>query len=144
MCSGDPRSILRTNSAKLTEAISTNLDKVAVELFDKELIPKDTKDKALLKGLITDYAKASVLVGVLQSQLSVFPDQRQYQYLIDICQVLINLQDQTLKSIANDMLKQLGANNTQQGIVTMVTTVIILYMYRYLYKATKCSTSCNW
>ena len=142
MCSGDPRSILRTNSAKLTDAISSNLDKVAVVLFDKELIPEDTKDKALLKGLITDYAKASVLVGVLQKQLEASLDQR--QYLIDICQVLINLQDQTLKSIANDMLEQLGANNTQQGIVTTVTTVIILYMYRYLYKATKCSTSCNW
>ena len=127
MCSGDPRSILRTNSAKLTGAISSNLVKVAVALFDEELIPENTKDKALLMGL-TDYEKASVLVGVLQKQLEASLDQRQYQYLIDICQVLKNLQDQTLESIANDMLQQLGANSTQQGIVTTVTTVIILYM----------------
>ena len=123
MCSGNPRSILRTNSAKLTEAISSNLDKVAVALLGKELIPKDTKDKTLLMGK-TPYVKASELVGVLQSQLSASLDQ--CQYLIKICNVLKDL-DGT-KDLAITMLQELGVNvsdSTQQGIVTTVTMVII-------------------
>lgn len=126
MCSGDPGNILRKNSAKLTDAISSNLDKVAVVLFDEELIPKSAKDKTLLMGKIP-YVKASELVGVLQSQLSASLDQR--QYLIKICNVLKDLIG--TKDLAITMLHQLGVNvsdSTQQGIVTMVTTVIILYM----------------
>ena len=126
MCSGDPRSILRTNSAKLTEAISSNLDKVAVALFDKELIPQQAKAKTLLMGK-TDYIKASELVGVLQSLLEASLDK--CQYLIKICNVLKDL-DGT-KDLARTMLQQLGVNvsdSIQPGIVTTVTMVIILYM----------------
>ena len=126
MCSGDPRSILRTNSDKLTDAISGNLDKVAVALFDKELIPQQAKAKTLVMAT-TPYVKASELVGVLQSQLSASLDQR--QYLIKICNVLKDLIG--TKDLAIAMLQQLGVNvsdSTQPGITTTVTTVIILYM----------------
>ena len=124
---GDPRTILRRNSTNLAGAISNNLVRVARALLAKELITQQAHDEALLMGIV-DYTKASKLVTALQTLLEASLDQRQYQCLIDICQVLKNLQDQTLESIANDMLQQLGANNTQQGIVTTVTTVIILYM----------------
>ena len=127
MCSGDPRSILRTNSAKLTDAISNNLDKVAVALLDKELIPKDTKDKTLLMGK-TPYVKASELVGVLQSQLSASLDQ--CQYLINICNVLKDL-DGT-KDLAITMLQDLGVNvsdSTQQGIDSFTVTTVIIFLH---------------
>ena len=127
---GDPRDVLRTNSAKLTDAISGNLDKVAVALLDGKLIPQQAKAKTLVMGK-TDYIKASELVGVLNAHLDASFDQ--CQYLIDICNVLKNLQDETLKSIANTMLQQLRANSsdsTQQGIVTTVTMVIVILLQR--------------
>ena len=87
------------------------------------MIPQHVKDKALVIGL-DDYTKASRLMTVLQTQLSASLDQ--CQYLIDVCEVLKKL-DGT-KDLARTMLQQLGVNvsdSIQQGIATMVTTVII-------------------
>ena len=123
---GDPRDILRTNSAKLTEAISSNLEPVAVALSTKKLIPQHANRKALVVGL-DDYKKASELMIVLQTQLSASFDQR--QYLIDVCNVLKDL-DGT-KDLAITMLQQLGVNvsdSIQQGIVTTVTMVIFVHV----------------
>ena len=55
---------------------------------------------------MTDYTKASKLMSVLQRQLEVHSDPD--QYLVNICNVLINQQQQTLTDIAISILKQLG------------------------------------
>uniref|UniRef100_A0A1X7SPM9 Uncharacterized protein n=1 Tax=Amphimedon queenslandica TaxID=400682 RepID=A0A1X7SPM9_AMPQE len=115
---GDPREILRAKSATLTDAISYNLEKVAVELNAKGLIPKqDTSTVGF-----DNYKKASILVGVLQTQLGCTKDPT--QYLIDVCDVLLNnLVDKTLAGHAKDMLKELGisSGSTQQEQITKST-----------------------
>ena len=55
---------------------------------------------------MTDYTKASKLMSVLQRQLEVHSDPD--QYLVNICNVLINQQQQTLTDIAISILQQLG------------------------------------
>ena len=55
---------------------------------------------------MTDYTKASKLMSVLQRQLEVHSDPD--QYLVNICNVLINQQQQTLTDIAIPILQQLG------------------------------------
>ena len=60
----------------------------------------------LLMGVMTDYTKASKLMSVLQRQLEVHSDPN--QYLVNICNVLINQQQQTLTDIAISILQQLG------------------------------------
>ena len=57
-------------------------------------------------GVMTDYTKASKLMSVLQRQLEVHSDPD--QYLVNICNVLINQQQQTLTDIAISILQQLG------------------------------------
>ena len=111
----DPNNILRTRSYDLTQAVSVNLVKVVAKLHDKKLISDETRENALMMGVITDFIKASKLVGVLQTQLSCSIDPR--QYLIDVCNALNELKDAKLTEHANAMLKELGVSSgsTQQG-----------------------------
>uniref|UniRef100_A0A1X7TG38 NACHT domain-containing protein n=1 Tax=Amphimedon queenslandica TaxID=400682 RepID=A0A1X7TG38_AMPQE len=113
---GNPEDILRTHSAKLTDAITTNLYKVTDALYAKGLIPLDTKDNIQTVTGISHYRKSSQLVSVIQQQLesSLNPE----QYLIDICHVLINQQHRTLTDIATSILHQLG-----QSIPDNVTSI---------------------
>ena len=55
---------------------------------------------------MTDYTKASKLMSVLHRQLEVHSDPD--QYLVNICNALINQQQQTLTDIAISILQQLG------------------------------------
>ena len=57
-------------------------------------------------GVMTDYTKASKLMSVLHRQLEVHSDPD--QYLVNICNALINQQQQTLTDIAISILQQLG------------------------------------
>ena len=70
------------------------------------MIPQQALDDVQVMGVMTDYNKAMKLLRVIQGQLeaSLTPD----QYLIDICNVLINQQHQTLTDIATNILHQLG------------------------------------
>ena len=58
---------------------------------------------------LDDYTKAEKLFNTIKGHLeaSLTPD----QYLIDICHVLINQQDLTLRDIATNILHQLGEYN---------------------------------
>uniref|UniRef100_A0A1X7UYV7 NACHT domain-containing protein n=1 Tax=Amphimedon queenslandica TaxID=400682 RepID=A0A1X7UYV7_AMPQE len=113
---GNPKDILRTHSVKLTDAITTNLYRVADALYAEGLIPLDTKENIQTVTGISDYRKSSQLVSVIQRQLesSLNPE----QYLIDICHVLINQQHRTLTDIATSILHQLG-----QSIPDNVTSI---------------------
>ena len=75
-------------------------------LHAERLIPLETKEYVQTATGISDYRKSSQLVSVIQRQLesSLNPE----QYLIDICQVLINQQHCTLIEIATSILHQLG------------------------------------
>ena len=70
-------------------------------------------------GVMTDYTKASKLMSILQRQLEVHSDPD--QYLVNICNVLINQQQQTLTDIAISILQQLG-----QFVLLLLIIFIIL------------------
>uniref|UniRef100_A0A1X7SGD4 CARD domain-containing protein n=1 Tax=Amphimedon queenslandica TaxID=400682 RepID=A0A1X7SGD4_AMPQE len=102
---GNPKDILRTHSAKLTDAITTNLYRVTDALYAEGLIPLDAKrDMYSLTGE-NETKKTGKLLITLQATLesSLNPE----QYLIDICHVLINQQHRTLTDIATSILHQL-------------------------------------
>ena len=104
-----PRSsseLLQVNSSKICDSISPVLYKVTDALYAKQLISLQTKEEMLIMGVMTDYTKASKLMSVLQRQLEVHSDPD--QYLVNICNVLINQQQQTLTDIAISILQQLG------------------------------------
>ena len=98
--------LLQVNSSKICDNISPVLYKVTDALYAKLLISLQTKDEMLVMGVMTDYTKASKLMSVLQRQLEVHSDPD--QYLVNICNVLINQQQQTLTDIAISILQQLG------------------------------------
>lgn len=63
----------------------------------------------LLKGVQTDYEKATKLMTALVKLLDSSIDSKKCQkYLTDICNVLIKQEPQTLRDIAKDILQQLG------------------------------------
>ena len=70
------------------------------------MIPQQAFDDVLVMGVMTDYTKAMKLMSVLRGQLE--SSLNSEQYLIDICQVLINQQHCTLTDIATSILHQLG------------------------------------
>ena len=98
--------LLQVNSSKICDNISPVLYKVTDTLYAKQLISLQTKEEMLIMGVMTDYTKASKLMSVLQRQLEVHSDPD--QYLVNICNVLINQQQQTLTDIAISILQQLG------------------------------------
>ena len=98
--------LLQVNSSKICDNISSVLYKVTDALYAKQLISLQTKEEMLVMGVMTDYTKASKLMSVLQRQLEVHSDPD--QYLVNICNVLINQQQQTLTDIAISILQQLG------------------------------------
>ncbi|XP_019852727.1 PREDICTED: uncharacterized protein LOC109582453 [Amphimedon queenslandica] len=103
--SGIPKDILQSHSYKLVQAISVNLCNVTDALYAKDLIPQQTKEEMLVLG-VTDNEKASKLVNVIQTQLEVYSDSK--QYLIDMCCVLIHQQHRALTDIVSSMLMELG------------------------------------
>ena len=70
---------------------------------------------------MTDYTKASKLMSVLQRQLEVHSDPD--QYLVNICNVLINQQQQTLTDIAISILQQLG-----QFVILLLIYLLIFHI----------------
>ena len=72
----------------------------------KGLIPYETYNDILTTKGESDLVKSSKLINVLQRQLQAHKDPN--QYLVDICNVLKNQQDQRLKEIATFILQQLG------------------------------------
>ena len=103
---GSPKDILRTNSSKLSSAVSVNLMKITNDLYAEGLVTSETQDKMLLMGVMTEYNKATMLMTAVQQQLE--SSLKPAQYLRDICHVLANQQDRTLTDIATIMLHRLG------------------------------------
>ena len=119
-----PRSsseLLQVNSSKICDNISPVLYKVTDALYAKQLISLQTKDEMLIMGVMTDYTKASKLMSVLQRQLEVHSDPD--QYLVNICNVLINQQQQTLTDIAISILQQLG-----QFVILLLIYLLIFHI----------------
>ena len=79
---------------------------VTQALHAKGIISFDVKDQILTAKGEGDNKKAIYLLHVLQRQLEAHSDPD--QYLANICNVLINQQQQTLTDIAISILEQLG------------------------------------
>ena len=79
---------------------------VTQALHAKGIISFEVKDQILTAKGEGDNKKAIYLLHVLQRQLEVHSDPD--QYLVNICNVLINQQQQTLTDIAISILQQLG------------------------------------
>ena len=92
--------LLQQHTACLSSLIAGSLHDVTNELYAKELITSETKDKIFVMGLLTDNTKASQLMSALQRQLEGHsePD----KYLINICDALITIEDNSdLVDLAN-------------------------------------------
>ena len=79
---------------------------VTQALHAKGIISFEVKDQILTAKGEGDNKKAIYLLHVLQRQLEAHSDPN--QYLVNICNVLINQQQQTLTDIAISILQQLG------------------------------------
>ena len=79
---------------------------VTQALHAKGIISFEVKDQILTAKGEGDNKKAIYLLHVLQRQLEAHSDPD--QYLVNICNVLINQQQQTLTDIAISILQQLG------------------------------------
>lgn len=92
MYTGNSRELLCTNCDVLTAAITPNLYTVTNGLYSKGLILWATLQQVFIMGVIPDHVKAMQLMPAIQQQLESTSDSD--QYLINICQVLINQQHQ--------------------------------------------------
>ena len=99
-------SILQSHYATLTDAITANLHGVTNALYAKGLITTETKIYIQTATGISDFQKSSRLVTVLEALLSSSHDP--YQYLINICHVLMGQSRIILADIAASILRQLG------------------------------------
>ena len=92
--------------ADLIEAIEPNLDRVTDRLFSERLISEDVLKSTDVVG-ISNYQKARKLVHVLYSKLQThsYPE----QCFINICDVMLRQDDQTLKDIAHKMKTKLSS-----------------------------------
>ena len=94
------------NYATLVDAVTNTLHRVTNGLYAEGLIPMETVNNIQTAPAFSDAVKSGQLVSVIQRHLqsSLNPE----QYLIDICNVLINQQHCTLADIATSILHQLG------------------------------------
>ena len=91
-----------------------NLYNVTDALYAKGLIPQQTKEDMHVLGL-AENKKASKLIHVLEQQLEASVSDSE-QYLIHVCQVLINQQNRTLTNIATSILSQLGKTISNSSV----------------------------
>ena len=101
----NPTELLRDHYANLTGIISTHLLQVTDAFYTKRLITRATKEEILTTMGISDYAKASRLMHVIETGLTAGPDP--VLYLTEFCDVLKNQQPQALKDIGASIIQQL-------------------------------------
>ena len=101
--------------------ITDILCNVTQALHAKGIISFEVKDQILTAKGEGDNKKAIYLLHVLQRQLEVHSDPD--QYLVNICNVLINQQQQTLTDIAISILQQLG-----QFVLILLLFINISYL----------------
>ena len=84
-------------------------DKLANDLSSVDLISDQVKDDVLTTLGISRYQKCSILLNEIQKSLNVFNERER---LISFCEVLKQQNDWTLSRICDDMMRQLGTNDT--------------------------------
>ena len=109
-----PSTILRRNYADLTEAITSDLYRIANKLYSKELISFETLNYIQTATGISDSQKAGQLVSKLQAQLKSSANPEDEIYLTKVCHVFRFNSHKTCPSyrIASCMLQQLGKCST--------------------------------
>ncbi|XP_019858976.1 PREDICTED: uncharacterized protein LOC109587180 [Amphimedon queenslandica] len=113
--------IVRTHSAKLAGAITTNLYRVTDALYAEGLITMDTKENIQTVTGISDYRKSSQLVSMIQQHLacSLNPP----QYITKICIELINQKCDPLKDIATKIVDELVQDDSVNRIGSVSCTL---------------------
>lgn len=101
----NPTELFQDHYEDLVEIISTHLLHLLNALYTKRLITRATKGEILTTMGISDYAKASRLMHVIETVLRASPNPE--HYLTNFCDVLKNQQPQTLKDIGASIIQQL-------------------------------------
>ena len=100
----NPSQIFRANIADISEAIESNLERIADRLFSETLVGHDILQSTTIDS-IPKYQKARKIVHEIYSQLQAHSEPK--QYLIQICNVLLKQDNQRLKDIANSIKDKL-------------------------------------
>ena len=106
----NPGEVFRCHLADITDAISLDVIRIAVELCTKSLIPSSMKDDLpSMHG--SDFDKANKITSYIQKCIS--SSDIPVEYLINVCKVLFQKEDTRLKSIAASICEKLGKKNPQ-------------------------------
>lgn len=98
----NPGEVFRCHLADITDAISSNVLRIANALDAQSLIPSSIKDD--LHG--SNYNKANIITGYIQKYINSLNEP--VEYLIDVCNVLLQRGDIRLKNIAASICEKLG------------------------------------
>ena len=90
--------------ADISEAIESNLERIADRLFSETLVGHDILQSTTIDS-VPKYQKARKIVHEIYSQLQAHSEPK--QYLIQICNVLLKQDNQRLKDIANSIKDKL-------------------------------------
>ncbi|XP_019861882.1 PREDICTED: uncharacterized protein LOC109590399 [Amphimedon queenslandica] len=103
-----PRNIFQSHLANITDAISSDVTHVAVDLCTKSLIPTTLKnDLSSLLG-VSDFDKANRITSFIHKHIISNPTVEAAEYLTTVCNVLYQQHNITLRNIAADICKELG------------------------------------
>jgi hypothetical protein len=114
----DLEDILRMNSADLSDAIETDVTRVVDRLHSDGIIDIRTqRDINSLEG-VSSYDKASRLVTKLTSSLIAHGNQ--HQFLLDLCNSLLRVKNDSVISIASRIMQAIGhdVDKSTPGIAT--------------------------
>ena len=94
--------------ADITDAISLNVTRVAVDLCTKSLIPTFLEnDLSSLHG-VSDFQKANRITSYIHKHIISNSTVEAAEYLTAVCNVLYQRDDMRLRNIAADICKELG------------------------------------
>ncbi|XP_019860629.1 PREDICTED: uncharacterized protein LOC109588965 [Amphimedon queenslandica] len=103
-----PKSIFQSHLADITDAISSDVTRVAVDFCTKSLIPTSlNNDLASLLG-VSDFDKANRITSYIYKHIISNSTVEAAEYLTTVCNVLYQRDHMRLKNIAANICKELG------------------------------------
>ncbi|XP_019849648.1 PREDICTED: uncharacterized protein LOC105311977 [Amphimedon queenslandica] len=103
-----PESIFQSHLADITNAISSDVTRVAVDLCTKFLLPTSLKnDLSSLLG-VSDFDKANKITSYIHKHIISNSTVEAAEYLTTVCNVLYQRDDMRLRKIIADICKELG------------------------------------
>ena len=112
----NPGKVFLHNLADITDAISTDVIRIAVELCAQSLIPTSIKnDISSLQG-VSDFEKANRVTSYIQKHIN--SSDKSSEYLSDVCDVLSQREDVRLKEVATMICQELDTSIPQGMMCT--------------------------